>query len=195
MEHVLKPRFWLAMVLGWMILACGGPPLLVLDQEGFRDVQIGLERSEIHGLKRKKPVSREGRPSVHEEEEQQGLKYYVRPSDSLKVGNGELEAITYKFSEFNGKDVLFEVELWAKGENCGRLRAALEAKYEGLSGSGDSGEKVRLSIMELSGNCFASFTPAFQTELFKSRKAAEEKWKQGKEDRDKKTAEEAAGDL
>jgi hypothetical protein len=100
---------------------------LILGKEGLADLKWGARCAHIEGLERKDTDS--GLKDVLE---------YVRPQDSLKLGDSELLSVVYAF----WRDQLYTISVWTRGqENYVALRKAVFDHFGKGTRLDDLGEK------------------------------------------------------
>ena len=100
---------------------------LVLGTNGFNGLKWGIRRSDLKGLEQRQTDS--GLDEVIE---------YVRPADTLKLGQADLKTVIYAF----WRDQLYTVTLWTQGpENYQALRDAAFSRFGKGARIDEDGEK------------------------------------------------------
>ena len=100
---------------------------LVLCPDGFNGLKWGIRRPDLKGLEQRQTDS--GLDEVVE---------YVRPADTLKLGQADLRIVIYAF----WRDQLYTVTLWTQGaENYQALRDAAFSRFGKGAPIGEDGEK------------------------------------------------------
>ena len=100
---------------------------LVLRTDGFNDLKWGALRPDLKGLEQRQIDS-----------ELDEVLEYVRPADTLKIGQADLRTVIYAF----WRDQLYTVTLWTQGpENYKALRNAAFSRFGKGAQVVDDGEK------------------------------------------------------